>query len=260
MDAQVVFTFDVDVDSVWVGEDPAAAAKPVTLSHGLYEVRRGLRLVLDTLAETEVRATFFVPGVVASEHPGVVEAILEGGHEVGHHGHTHRAPAQLSADEEREEFVRSITALQAFGVDPGGYRAPSWDLSDRTLEMVSEFGFSYSANFMDDVFPYRHANGVVELPGHWNLDDAAHMWFAGDDTWLRKISTNSEVNEIFDAELDGITAIGGTCVYTFHPQFVGRPGRLPVLRHAIERSRVRVGDAILTAGAVAAKWNAARVQ
>lgn len=260
MNAQVVFTFDVDVDSVWIGEDPASAAKPVTLSHGLYEVRRGLRLVLDTLAEMEVHATFFVPGVVAVQHPGVVEAILENGHEVGHHGHTHRAPTQLLAAEEREEFVQSIAALQAFGVEPGGYRAPSWDISDRTLEMMCEFGFAYSANFMDDVFPYRHANGVAELPGHWNLDDAAHMWFAGDDSWLRKISTNSEVNEVFDAELDGITALGGTCVYTFHPQFIGRPGRLAVLRHAIERSRASVGDAILTAGAVAATLSAAEMR
>jgi peptidoglycan/xylan/chitin deacetylase (PgdA/CDA1 family) len=31
-----------------------------------------------------------VPGHTADQHPGAVEAILAGGHEVAHHGYLHR--------------------------------------------------------------------------------------------------------------------------------------------------------------------------
>ncbi|MGK0716118.1 polysaccharide deacetylase family protein [Leucobacter sp. W1153] len=236
MSGTVIFTFDVDADSVWVGEDPEAAKHPVSLSQGEYEVRRGLDLVLLALRDYGVTASFYVPGVVAEQHPQLVERILADEHEVAHHGYTHRAPAGLSLEEEREEMERSIASLRRFGIEPRGYRAASWDVSRTTLHLAHEHGFVYSSNLMADIEPYLHESGLVELPVHWNLDDAAHFWFAGDDTWLRKLMTNRESNELFDAEADGIEELGGTCVYTFHPQIIGRPGRLPVLRHALERA------------------------
>ena len=68
----------------------------------------------------------------------------------------------------------------------------------------------------------------MEVPVHWTLDDAAHFWFNG-DSWTKKIATNSEVDQIFAAEARGIARLGGCCVYTLHPQIIGRPGRLELL-------------------------------
>lgn len=231
--ADVAFTFDFDADEVWLGEDPGNARLPVVLSQGEYGARVGLGAVLEVLRRTAVVATFFVPGRVAERYPGHVDRILEAGHEVAHHGYTHRSPATLSPDEERLELERSIEALDRHGVAPHGYRAPSWELTDQSLRLLEEAGFGYSSNFMTDIRPYRHeGHDLVELPVHWALDDAAHFWFSG-DTWEKKISTNSEAEEIFLAEADGITAMGGCCVYTFHPQIIGRPGRLALLERLV---------------------------
>lgn len=233
--ASVSFTFDVDAEEVWLGEHPETANRPVTLSQGTYGPRVGVPEILRLLATYRVTASFFIPGRVAGRYPGTVDSILSAGHEVAHHGHTHRAPALLTFEEEVEEFEQSIAALGEFGVEPVGYRAPSWEFTEHTLGLVERFGFSYSSNFMADIRPYRHPeHDIVEVPVHWNLDDAAHFWFSG-FSWTKKISTNSEVNEIFEAEERGIARMGGCIVYTFHPQIIGRPGRLELLEATIAR-------------------------
>lgn len=254
--ADVSFTFDFDAEEVWLGEDPGNIGRPVVLSQGEYGARVGLSAVLALLDRHEVAATFFVPGRVAEAYPQHVEAILTAGHEVAHHGYTHRAPATLAPEEELEDLQRSIEALDRHGVSPYGYRAPSWALTEHTLGHLDRSGFTYSSNLMNDVRPYRHAHhDLVELPVHWVLDDAAHFWFS-DDTWNKKISTNSEVEEIMLAEAAGIADMGGCCVYTFHPQIIGRPGRLPLLERLILRAqedpRVRIAPLRVLAAEAAA--------
>lgn len=245
------FTFDIDAEEVWLGENPLATRRPVLLSQGEYGPRVGVPAILEILGRYGVTASFFVPGRVAQTHPDCVESVLAAGHEVAHHGFTHRAPTLLSLEEEHDEFARSIDALRVFGVEPVGYRVPSWDLTEHTLGLIGEYGFTYSSNLMNDVRPYLLPGmDVVELPTHWLLDDAAHFWFSG-DTWVKKISTNSEVDEIFAAEARGIARMGGCCVYTFHPQIIGRPGRLELLEATIRRA-VEDGSAwIATTAAIA---------
>jgi peptidoglycan/xylan/chitin deacetylase (PgdA/CDA1 family) len=109
-----------------------------------------------------------------------------------------------------------------------GYRSPAWEFSVNTLELLAGHGIGYSSNLMDRLHPYRHPNGVVELPVQWLLDDAAHFWFSPDE-WVKKISTPSEVREIWEEELLGIRDLGGLCVLTMHPQVIGRPSRLRFL-------------------------------
>ncbi|MET1132224.1 MAG: polysaccharide deacetylase [Aeromicrobium sp.] len=247
------FTFDLDAEEVWLAEDPTSARRPALLSQGSYGPKVGLPAVLKLLRLHDVRSTFYVPGRVVETHPGAVESILEAGHEVAHHGYTHRAPADLSLQEEAEELDRGLAALRGLGVEPRGYRAPSWDLSPHTLGLVAERGIDYSSNFMDDVRPYVHSScDVVELPVHWTLDDAAHYWFAG-DTWTKKISTNAEVEQIMVAESEGIAAMNGCVVYTFHPQIIGRPGRLPLLEKLLRRAVSDASTWVATSAEIAAQ-------
>jgi hypothetical protein len=82
---------------------------------------------------------------------------------------------------------------------------------------------------MDDIRPYRHeGTSLVEVPIQWILDDAPHFWFDG-ATWTKKISTTAEVRAIWSEEFLGIRELGGACIFTMHPQIIGRPGRLAFL-------------------------------
>ena len=205
------------------------------LSQGTYGAKVAVPLILDVLARQEVSATFFVPGRVAERYPDRVREILAAGHEVAHHGYTHTSPADLSREAEEAELERGLEALRAVGADPVGYRSPAWEFSPNTIELLEAHGFAYSSNYMDDIRPYRHpGTEIVELPVQWILDDAPHFWFSGAD-WNRKIATVSEVREIWTGELDGIVKLGGSCIFTMHPQVIGRPHRIAFLEEIHRR-------------------------
>ncbi len=228
------FSFDFDAEEVWIADDPAAAQRSGMASQGTYAARVGVGLILEILARRRVLATFFVPGRVAERHAQRVREIVAAGHEIGHHGYTHTPPTRLSRDEEAAELARGVRVLESFGVEVAGYRSPSWELSAHTLALLREHGLCYSSNLMDDIRPYRHVgSSIVELPVQWILDDAAHFWFdAG--SWDKKISTNAEVRSIWEEEFLGIRRLGGCCVFTLHPQIIGRPGRLALLDELID--------------------------
>ncbi len=248
----VCFTFDLDAEEVWLVDEEGAAERPAVLSQGTYGPRVALPLILGILARHGVRGTFFVPGRVAERHPASVAAILEAGHEIAHHGYSHRSPATLAPDEERRELEAGLEALAGRGVVATGYRAPGWDVSPRTIDLVAELGFAYSSNLMDDIAPYVHAGaGIVELPVHWTLDDAPHFWFSP-STWTKAIASAAHVAGLWKEEADGIARLGGLCVYTCHPQIIGRPGRLGVLEAAIAAAVDQKDRWVATAGEVAA--------
>jgi peptidoglycan-N-acetylglucosamine deacetylase len=235
------FTFDFDAESVWLADDPANAHRPGVLSQGVYGARVGVPLILDLLRARRVTATFFVPGVVAERYPERVEQIVADGHELGVHGYTHTPPAQLSAAEEEHELVLALEVLRRFADDVTGYRSPSWDFGPHTLDLLDRLGLRYSSNLMDDLWPYLHpGTSVVELPVQWLLDDAAHFWFSAAD-WTRTISPAARVEVIWREEFDGVRGLGGACVFTMHPQVIGRPGRLAMLDRMIEHV-VGTGD------------------
>lgn len=230
-------SFDFDAEEVWLGENPANAAAPGVLSQGAYGARVGVPLILDMLARHGVTATFYVCGKDALRHPGSVRSIVEAGHEVAHHGHSHTSPTSLSATEERDELYAGLDALRALGADVVGYRSPSWEFSTRTLDLLVEAGFEYSSNLLDHILPYRHAShDLIEVPVSWILDDAPHFWFAN-DTWEKTIRSPREVLDVWMPEIDGIAALGGHVMLTTHPMLSGRPSRLAMLDAVIAHLR-----------------------
>ena len=249
--AAVAFTFDFDAEEVWIGEDPANADKPGILSQGTYGAKVAVPLVLDVLERHGVRATFFIPGRVGERHPKRVGEIVERGHEIGHHGYTHTSPTKLSPLEEEGELVKGREVLESFGAEVRGYRSPSWDFSEATLELLERHGFAYSSNLMDDIRPYRHdGSTIVEVPIQWILDDAPHFWF-DPASWTKKISTVEEVRAIWEREVLGIRALGGAAILTCHPQIIGRPGRIGFLEEFIGSVQALDDVWIATTGEIA---------
>ena len=210
-------------------------------------------LILELLERHGLRQTFFVPGRVGERHPQRVREIVAAGHEIGHHGYTHTSPAKLSPEQEEAELVKGLEVLRGLGAEPTGYRSPSWQFSPVTTDLLARHGFTYSTNFMDDIRPYRHPGGLVELPVQWILDDAAHFWFSAGGDWTRSIAAPSQVWEIWTGELEGIVALGGCCVFTMHPQVIGRPHRLAFLDRLITHVRERDDIWVASLGEIAAR-------
>ena len=224
---------DVDGETLWLSRDPEHARRPGVLSQGAYGPKVGVPLLLDMLERFAMRATFFVPGWIAERYPDVVARIHRMGHEVGHHGYLHEWPDPDAPDAETARFEQGMAALERVtGVRPVGFRSPAWELTPRTLPLLQEHGMLYSSNLMDDLVPYLHPNGVVELPVQWVLDDAPYFMFQT-RVPSRPIWPAEFVERAWLEEFHGIYQLGGHFNLTVHPQFIGRPGRLRMLERVL---------------------------
>jgi peptidoglycan/xylan/chitin deacetylase (PgdA/CDA1 family) len=250
--AAVCFSFDIDVDTYPRSVDPGIDSRPGALSQGFYEPGVGVPLLLETLRRREVTATFFVPGQVAEQFPRCVEEIVAAGHELGIHGYTHASPSQLGAAEEEAELVRAMDILSGFGTAVVGYRAPSFEISPRTVSLLEKHQLAYSSNLMDSVWPYRHPGGAIaEIPVEWVLCDSAY-WQADYAGAPGGVAAPATVEAIWSGEMQAIAALGGACVFTMHPTMTARPARLTFLERMIDLARSDGGLYVATCAEIAA--------
>lgn len=266
----VCLSFDFDAVSLWLRAD--GSRTPGNLSRGEFG-RVGAERLLALLEKREIAATWFVPGHTLDTYPETARAIVEAGHEIGHHNYAHENPRTLTLAEEREAIERGLAAIErATGGRPAGYRSPSWDVSEHTLGLLVEYGFAYDSSLMaQDFAPYRPRTGdvvradgpvvfgasmpLVEMPVDWALDDFPYFglrWSSG----LVGLRTPSQVGEAWQAEFDWMVANvpGGVFTLTMHPQVIGRGGRLAMLEGLIEHMKAQAGTAFRTMGTVAADW------
>ncbi|HVL59311.1 MAG TPA: polysaccharide deacetylase [Burkholderiaceae bacterium] len=252
----VMITFDFDAETMWLSRDVTNSQRPALLSHGTYAAKVAVPEILRLLRELEIPATFFVPGWTAENHAPVVASILEAGHEIGHHGYLHFWPEpDKPADEEREIELGLEVLQKLFRLRPKGYRCPAGETTLRLIPLLSKYGFSYDSSFMDDIHPYVHKHdgrrtGVVELPWHWSLDDVPFMVYSLRNQ--RPMQTNEHVLAIWKAEFHEHYQRGALFDLIMHPQAIGRPSRLAMLREFLSFIRSYPNVWLATGTAVSA--------
>jgi peptidoglycan/xylan/chitin deacetylase (PgdA/CDA1 family) len=101
----------------------------------------GLPRILDELGNAGVPTTCFCTGEVAERYPQRVTDLIQRGHELGCHGHTHRPFDTLSPSEARKEIAQSSQVLRSFGAPVTSFRAPNLRFPDGYLELLEERGF-----------------------------------------------------------------------------------------------------------------------
>jgi peptidoglycan/xylan/chitin deacetylase (PgdA/CDA1 family) len=236
--AAASFSFDVDAESVVLHADPRAAGRLSLMSHQAYGPLTGLPRLLRVLERQGVRSTFFVPGYTAHRHPDAVRAIVDGGHEIAHHGYLHERLVDVDEAAEAEILDRGLAALeQVAGVRPVGYRAPMWELTYNSPRLLAERGFLYDTSLMDADVPYELAAGetsIVEIPVHWGLDDWEQYCYLPDISGAGLIEDPAKAVAMWRAEFEALRRENGCYVLTGHPFLSGRPGRAAALEGLIE--------------------------
>lgn len=100
--------------------------------------------IVETYRHFGIRQTFFIPASCMETYPKAVETILEGGHEIGQHGYPHDNPVPQSRDEQAMWMDRCIDVIQRMtGQKPGGRRAPLYNFSNHSADLLVERGFRY---------------------------------------------------------------------------------------------------------------------
>jgi peptidoglycan/xylan/chitin deacetylase (PgdA/CDA1 family) len=241
-------TFDMDADSLIHLEHPKDAHTRVS---GLSMLRYGPNIavprIVDTYKQLGIRQTFFVPAWCIEQYPQAIDAMLAGGHEVGHHGYLHENPATRTADEEAYWLDRAIDVIvSATGQKPRGWRAPLYNFSNDSIDLLLDRGFVYDASLMGADIPYliesrSGTSTLVELPSHWGLDDWPQYVQSFDLDYMMPIRAPHAGLQVFIEEFEASYKHGGLWVPVLHPFATGRLARWDAMAQFLEKVMTR-GD------------------
>jgi peptidoglycan/xylan/chitin deacetylase (PgdA/CDA1 family) len=249
----VLLSFDVDNETIEGLRDGVMTVGP--LSQGEYGARVGLRRIVALLDREAVPATFFFPAwslKLAPEQASLITA--SGRHEIGVHGWIHERNTTLDAATERRLLGQAMEAItEISGVRPVGYRAPSWNFSQNTLDIVLEMRLIYESSLMADDRPYELLRngvptGLVELPVSWVLDDAPLFNPLGE-----RYASPREVMQVWIDEFDRAWEERTMFLLTMHPHVTGPRSRIVALEGLIAHIKRR-GDVWFGTHEAAARW------
>jgi peptidoglycan/xylan/chitin deacetylase (PgdA/CDA1 family) len=230
----VMLCFDVDGETTALSEDSALASRITLMSQCEYGPRIGVPRILGLLDHLNVPATFFIPGFIVEQHPRMVDAIRERGHEIGLHGYLHEKLVHLTEPVEEEILLKTIHIIERHtGRRPAGYRAPWFELNAWTPGLLRRHGLDYCASAMGDDVPYLYECGLVEIPGQWMLEDWEQFAFNADPPWGFVPENCAKVFDLWWREFEAMHDFGCCCVLTLHPWLSGRPSRIRLLEELI---------------------------
>jgi len=223
-------TFDMDADSILHLEHPNDSISRVSaISMLRYGPEVAVPRILETYRRLEIHQTFFVPAWCIEQYPAAVEAMVAGGHEVGHHGYIHENPSGAGRDEEAYWLQRGIEVIERHtGQRPRGWRAPLYNFSNHSADLLIEEGFLYDASLMGDDVPYvlkTERGELIELPSHWGMDDWPQFVHSMDLDYMMPIQAPSRGVQAFREEFDALWEHGGLWVGVWHPFATGRLAR-----------------------------------
>ena len=239
----VCLSYDFDTQSGFIAR---GMTTPTPLSRGEFGALASRR-ILHFLQSQGIRTTWFVPGFTIESYPKECEAVVQGGHEIGHHSWAHIPNASMSREEEEADLVRASEAIvRLTGKKALGYRSPSWDLSSATIDLLIGQGFLYDSSMMGaDYTPYLARRGdraelgkpyhfgdatnLIELPISWSLDDHPHFEFMRTrETVVPGLQSARTVMQNWHDEFLYMakTVDWGVLTFTMHPYVIGRGYRM----------------------------------
>jgi polysaccharide deacetylase family protein (PEP-CTERM system associated) len=143
-------------------------------------VERNVLQLLAIFREYGVKATFFVLGRVAHQHPDLIRQIEAEGHEIGIHGYWHLHVRRITPERFADELDKALEAVTPLVKEPIiGHRAPYFSIDGHSLwalDILKEKGFEYDSSFFPTWnmlygypkaprFPHQHEQaGLYEFP------------------------------------------------------------------------------------------------
>ncbi len=144
--------FTVDVED-WYHGIPIDELQRASAEERLHY---SLDMLLQILADYEVKGTFFWIGPLAVKYPFLVRKVVKMGHTIGCHGWTHDFVYNMSHERFRCETRRALKTLTDITGKPiVAYRAPYFSITKKSfwaLDILASLGFQYDLS----IFPVRN--------------------------------------------------------------------------------------------------------
>jgi peptidoglycan/xylan/chitin deacetylase (PgdA/CDA1 family) len=232
-----MISVDFEGETLW-HSDPENLLRPGTVSMGAYGPKVGVLRLLDVLEHYAIQGTFFTPGWIIEKYPDRIARILDGGHELAGRTYSNVWLDPRSPSKEEEDLDHGIEVYEGItGEMPRGFRWPKCEPSENAIRLLTQRQLLYESSLQDDVVPYRHmcadgSQGLIQLPTFWNTEDAVYGLY--NPRIGSSLETNSHILEMWQAEFSGYYEFGDLFNLSLHPECIGRPGRLSLLRKFLE--------------------------
>lgn len=276
-DIKILYGIDVDCVAGWLGSY-GGEDSPCDISRGVSAGHVCIPRLVELFKHYGIKTTWFSCGHSVETFPEQMKLVVEAGHEISLHGYSHENPMAMSPEQEEKVLTYCIDILTKFsGKKPVGYRAPWWEFSKVSNELLEKYGIKYDSSLMAEEFhPYHTTKGdkwypidyskdpdtwmkpmtfgeeqkLLELPCSWYLDDLppqmfmksqgnASGWTSPDDIFHL---WRDEFDYLYEYEDEGIFPI------TIHPDVSGRPQGIMMHRKLIEHMLSKPGVRFMTYG------------
>lgn len=176
--------------------------------------------VLPILAEAKVRATFFLSGPWARNHPDLVEAIQAGGHEIASHGQEHVNLSQYPEERVRENISSAHRELARLTGDKVAYffRPPNGDYDDLVIVTARSQNYE-TVIWAVDTLDWKN-------PGaDYMIRRVVEKTFPGAIILCHASDSSRQIHEALPGMIEGLRAKGYQFVTMSELVRFGEPGR-----------------------------------
>jgi peptidoglycan/xylan/chitin deacetylase (PgdA/CDA1 family) len=126
-----------------------------TETHFEFGSRAGIWRLARLFDRYQVPVTIGASGLALERNPAVAEWITEAGHDVLGHGYRWSEVSELTREQEREDQLRAIEAIERLtGQRPLGWYTRSFPSIHTRELVVEEGGFRYDSDASNDELPY----------------------------------------------------------------------------------------------------------
>jgi polysaccharide deacetylase family protein (PEP-CTERM system associated) len=118
--------------------------------------------ILEILERYNIKATFFILGLVAKNNPELVKTISRQGHEIASHGTGHDLTYALNENQLFDDISDSKKLLEdILGKKIYGYRAPNFSVNDTLINILKKLNFNYDSSY--NPFQLNKRYGKIEV-------------------------------------------------------------------------------------------------
>jgi NAD(P)-dependent dehydrogenase (short-subunit alcohol dehydrogenase family)/peptidoglycan/xylan/chitin deacetylase (PgdA/CDA1 family) len=210
---KIAWSVDFDAVSGWLGTGQHPNNSTADYSQGYFSAHVGVPRLLKLFRKLNIqdKVTWCIPGHSMETFPNETKAIVDSGCEIALHGYAHEAASQMTAEQERDVLHKCIKLVEELtGRKPNGYRAPLYQLKERTIALLQEHNFLWDSSLTHyDSTPYflpknpsplepidfspgvkaeswMHPSprfdklpksNLVEIPGNWYTEDMTPLQF-----------------------------------------------------------------------------------
>lgn len=132
-------------------------AKVVALTFDDGSDGKNITKILQILNTNKIKATFFITGKAAENHPQLIKNIVAQGHEIGNHSYSHPDFSKMTAAQIKAELDKAEVAIKkATGKSTKPYfRAPFGSVNTATLLAVGNLGYTKTIGWTIDTVDWK---------------------------------------------------------------------------------------------------------